>query len=194
MEIQTYQGQAILPYIDDLARCRIQVFREYPYLYEGDMEYERSYLKALAKSPDSCLVLALDGDKAVGASTALPLKDESDNISAPFLAKKLPVADYFYFGESVLLPEYRGQGIGKRFFEERINAAKAHGAKKAAFCAVIRDEGDPRKPAGYRDLSPLWRKYGFQPSKDLVCTIPWQEIGESEETDKPLRFWVAVLT
>ena len=31
-------GAAITPYIDALAQLRIAIFREYPYLYDGDMK------------------------------------------------------------------------------------------------------------------------------------------------------------
>ena len=30
--------------LDDLARLRITVFRDWPYLYDGDLDYERRYL------------------------------------------------------------------------------------------------------------------------------------------------------
>ncbi len=33
----------ILDHLEDLTRLRIDVFREWPYLYEGSEEYERGY-------------------------------------------------------------------------------------------------------------------------------------------------------
>ena len=55
------RGQAIAPYIDDLAQLRITVFREFPYLYDGTTEYEARYLQTYLNSVDSIAVLALDG-------------------------------------------------------------------------------------------------------------------------------------
>ena len=44
MEIRLLHGAAIAPYIDDLARLRLSVFREFPYLYDGTPEYEADHL------------------------------------------------------------------------------------------------------------------------------------------------------
>lgn len=113
--ITALRGSAITPFLDDLARLRSVVFRAWPYLYDGDPAYERDYLAAYAASPDSVFVLARDGDAVIGASTGLPLLDDSAAFHAPFRAAGIDPASVFYFGESVLLPDYRGQGIGHAF-------------------------------------------------------------------------------
>ena len=65
-------GSAIAPYVPDLARLRIEVFREYPYLYDGDEAYERKYLQTYLDAPRSLAVLVYDGAQLIGASTGLP--------------------------------------------------------------------------------------------------------------------------
>ena len=62
VSIRRLSGDQIKPYLDDLARLRIEVFRHFPYLYDGDMDYERKYLDTYARSPESLFVLALDGE------------------------------------------------------------------------------------------------------------------------------------
>ena len=42
MRIEVRQGRAIAPHIGDLARLRTEVFRAFPYLYEGSPGYEES--------------------------------------------------------------------------------------------------------------------------------------------------------
>ena len=108
------RGAAIAPYLEDVARLRIAVFREFPYLYDGDPGYEARYLQVYVDTPDSVCVLALDGARVVGASTALPLADEEAGFQQPFLDRGIPVASVFYLAESVVLPEYRGRGLGHR--------------------------------------------------------------------------------
>lgn len=78
-------GDQINPYLDDLARLRIEVFRSFPYLYDGDMAYERRYLDTYARSPDSLFVLALDGETVVGAATGIPMDHETDDFKGPFI-------------------------------------------------------------------------------------------------------------
>ena len=34
----------IQAHVDELAALRIRVFRDFPYLYDGDLDYERAYL------------------------------------------------------------------------------------------------------------------------------------------------------
>ena len=73
IQIKTVTGTGVLPWLEPVAQLRIRVFREFPYLYDGEWQYERDYLAAYAESPDSVVVLALEGDTVVGASTGLPL-------------------------------------------------------------------------------------------------------------------------
>ncbi|MFY2764466.1 GNAT family N-acetyltransferase [Arenimonas sp. MALMAid1274] len=187
-------GAAIGPWLDAVAALRIAVFRDWPYLYDGDLAYERDYLRAYAASPGSVFVLALDGDRAVGAATGLPLADDAEAFQAPWRAAGLAVDPVFYFGESVLLPEYRGRGLGHRFFDEREAHARALGRfTTTAFCAVDRDADDPRRPAGHRGNEAFWTKRGYRRQPGLTVQLAWQEIGEPAASTKPLNFWVRAL-
>lgn len=193
LTVETLSGAAARAYADDLAQLRIRVFAEWPYLYEGDMEYERKYVRTFFKAKHSVLVLAKDGDKVVGASTGLPLLRETANIKKPFRDRGDDLSGIFYFSESVLLPEYRGQGLGLAFFRERENQARLHGFKTAVFCSVVRPENHPLRPAGYVPLDAFWRKRGFEKMENTVCYISWKDHNESEESPKPLAFWQKVL-
>ena len=193
LTVQPLAGEAITPYIDALARLRIEVFREFPYLYDGDMDYERRYLNTFRQAPASLLVLVLDEDEVVGASTALPLEHETANIRQPLEDAGYDVRKVFYFGESVLRKGYRGRGLGVRFFEERERRARLlERFDTLAFCAVVRPAGHPLRPEGYLPLDGFWRKRGFAPT-DRHCHISWQDLDEDEETPKPLRFWIKSL-
>ncbi|WNL47857.1 GNAT family N-acetyltransferase [Dyella sp. BiH032] len=194
IDVITCAGEAVAPYVRDLARLRIAVFREYPYLYEGDAAYEQRYLTAYARSPRSVFVLALDEGRVVGASTGLPLADDGEAFHRPFLERGLPLDEVFYFGESVLLGDYRGQGIGHRFFDEReAHARRLGGFRLTAFCAVERAEDDPRRPAGYRPNDAFWRKRGYERQEDMFCMLAWKEPGDAEPRGHSLRFWLRPL-
>jgi len=185
---------AILPHLDALADLRIRVFHDYPYLYEGSRDYERRYLQTYASATDSVVVGAFDGARLVGAATALPLRHEPAELTQPFRDRGLNVSRIFYFGESVLLPEYRGQGIGVRFFAEReAHACAVGGHDHAAFCAVIRPDDHPRRPADHVALDRFWQRRGFARMPDLVCSLSWRDRDEAQETSKPMAVWMKSL-
>ena len=187
-------GAAIHPHLEVIARLRIAVFRDWPYLYAGDMDYERDYLAAYAASPDSVFVLAFDGDAVVGAATGLPLGDDAQAFRAPFLARGMAVEEVFYFGESVLLPAWRGRGIGHAFFDHREAHARALGRFAwTAFAAVDRDAADPRRPEGHRGNERFWRGRGYVPEPEMRMRLAWDETGIGD-TDHALTFWLRPLS
>ena len=191
LRIEVVQGAKATPYLEDLARLRIAVFRAFPYLYEGDLEYERVYLATYAASTDNVFVLAFDGAAVVGASTAMPMSQETPEFQAPFLAQGWEVGRVFYYGESVLLPEYRGRGIGVRFFEEREAAARRAGRfDHACFSAVERPADHPLRPADYVPLDEFWIKRGYVRHPELRAEFAWRDLGETEESKKPMVFWM----
>jgi GNAT superfamily N-acetyltransferase len=195
LDFRTVTGADVPPFIPALARLRITVFRDWPYLYDGDQTYEESYLRIYAESPRAAIVLAFDGEAVVGASTCLPLADETENVQAPFRAAGIAIHRVFYFGESILLQAYRGAGAGVRFFEEReAHARRSAACDIAAFCAVQRPPDHPARPADAVPLDAFWRKRGFTPYPDLACDMQWKEVGATAETPHRLSFWLKSLT
>jgi GNAT superfamily N-acetyltransferase len=189
--IERKSGAALAPYIHDLARLRIDVFRDFPYLYDGDFEYEKKYLQTYLDCPESVIVLAFDSDNVVGASTAMPMKYETAEIQKPFLENGYNLDEVFYCSESVLNKNYRGLGIGVKFFDEReAHAAELGGFKHIAFCCVQRPENHPRRPADYVPLDAFWNKRGYVKHPELHTEYVWKDLDDSEETAKPMTFWL----
>ncbi len=189
--LRHFQGSELAPHLDALGELRIRVFRDYPYLYEGSLDYERGYLNTYLNTPDSLVVLAFDGDAVVGATTCLPLRDEGPEFQAAFLTTAFDLNEVCYFGESILLPPYRGQGVGREFFTRReAHAQTLGGMRWTAFCAVDRPADHPQRPATYQPLDGLWSKMGYTRHPELQATFEWKEIGEPVESPKTLTFWL----
>ncbi len=189
--IQSFVGEEILPWLPHVARLRINVFAEYPYLYDGSVEYEQEYLTTYAACPRSLVVLAFDeSGEPVGASTAIPLADAGAPFDAPFVAAGISPAQVLYLGESVLAKSWRGRGIGHAFFDAREAHARSLGLPITAFCAVDRPADHPARPADYRPNDTFWRKRGYERRAEMTIELAWKEHGQSIETSQPLTFWV----
>jgi len=193
LAIRTLTGAELEPALDDLARLRITVFRDWPYLYDGDLGYERRYLKRFCDSPGAILVGAFDGEALVGAATGSPMEDHAADFAKPLADCGVPLAKIFYCAESVLLPAYRGHGAGHAFFDHREAQARALGRTHAAFCAVIRQDRHPLRPASYRPLDGFWTRRGYQVLPGAIARFAWKDVGQAEETEKTLQFWIRTL-
>ncbi|TFL16063.1 GNAT family N-acetyltransferase [Jannaschia formosa] len=190
LRIETLRGDALAPHLDALARLRIAVFRDWPYLYDGDMDYERQYLAAY-RPPGAVVVGAFDGAEMVGAATAAPMERHAEDFAAAFAGEDLGAI--YYLAESVLLPAFRGQGLGHRFFDAREAEARALGRRRAAFCSVIRPGDHPARPEGARSHDAFWRGRGYAPVPGAVAHFSWRDIGDEAPTEKPLQFWAREL-
>ncbi|MFZ4502559.1 MAG: GNAT family N-acetyltransferase [Methylovulum sp.] len=191
VHIKRLSGEDLIPYINDLARLRIEVFRAFPYLYDGSVAYEKKYLQTYIDNPASVMVLALDGDTVVGASTAIPMQYETMELKQPFIEQGYDLEQVFYCSESVLNSQYRGLGIGVRFFEEReAHASSLGGFKHITFCCVERPSNHPLKPVDYVSLERFWEKRGYLKHPELHTTYCWKDVDRDEETPKPMTFWL----
>ena len=193
IDVRTLTGPALGSALDDVATLRIRVFRDWPYLYDGDHEYERNYLQVYRNDPRSILVGAFDGTRLIGASTGGPLVSHASDFADAFQDSGIDLETVFYCAESVLLPAYRGQGIGHAFFDQREAHARALGFDSVAFCAVMRPADHPARPPDYRALDTFWRGRGYAPLDGVIAQFFWKDIGEPEQTAKPLQFWMRSL-
>lgn len=190
IEVLSLTGAAFDAALDDVARLRITVFRHWPYLYDGDMGYERRYLSRYQQSHGAMLVGAFDGARLVGASTGAPMEDHAEDFGAPFAATGIALDKIYYCAESVLLPQYRGQGLGHAFFDAREAQARRLGRTHVAFCSVIRPDDHPARPADYRPLHDFWHKRGYAPQPGIVAEYAWKDLGATAETVKKLQVWM----
>lgn len=183
-------GADVRTVLDDVARLRISVFRDFPYLYDGSLDYERDYLSRFAASDGAVVVVASDGARVVGAATGCPLAAEHEEFKQPFIERGLDVNSIFYCAESVLLPEYRGQGAGRHFFDLREAQARDLGARHSAFCAVVRPDDHPARPADYVPLDLFWKKRGYVKITGFTTRFSWRDVGADHDTFKPMQFWM----
>lgn len=190
LRYQPLQGAAIREQLSALAALRLTVFRDWPYLYEGTLDYEQNYLETYARCDESLAVLVWDGETCVGATTALPLRVAEAAMRQPFEQAGIGIEDTLYFGESVVLGSHRGLGIGVAFFAQREAHARALGLKRCAFCAVERPAAHPLRPANYQGNEAFWTRRGYSPQPGLQCSFDWLDRGEAAPSAHRLTYWL----
>jgi GNAT superfamily N-acetyltransferase len=189
--IKLYKGSAIRPFISDIARLRISVFREFPYLYDGNYEYEQQYLSKFSQNPNALIAVAFNSEKVIGAFTGLPMRDEDPSILAAIPLENQ--SSSFYLSEVVLLKEYRKRGIGIHLFktfEDFILQLNEY--NRIYFASIIRPENHPLKPTDYKSADLLWAQNGYIKTA-TTCFLSWKEINEAEPSQKELAIWEKVL-
>ncbi|MBP9182130.1 MAG: GNAT family N-acetyltransferase [Fuscovulum sp.] len=191
--VRALTGPDLEAALDGVASLRIAVFRDWPYLYDGSLDYEREYLRTYRDSPGALLVGAFHGDRLVGASTSTPMEDHAEAFAGPLRQIGLPVETILYGAESVLLPAYRGRGLGHRFFDLREAHARALGRTHVAFCSVMRPDDHPMRPATFRTNDAFWMGRGYRPLEGVFAEFAWKDLGDTAETMKPLQFWLRAL-
>lgn len=140
---------------------------------------------------DAIVIVAFDRDLPVGISTGYPFVYETKDLKRVFTSSHRDPNEYFCYGESVLRKSYRGQGIGKKFFEKReAHVRRIGNYKSICFYTSTRSLDDPRRPPDYRPLAPFWKKRGFVEHPELIGTAIYQEIGEKEQSPKQMIFWI----
>lgn len=190
LKIEVWDTNFIQDQLNSIAELRISVFRSFPYLYDGHLDYEKKYLQTYIQSPQSRMIAVKKQNELVGISSCIPLMDETDDVKAPFIQNGFDQNEIFYFGESILKPEFRGLGIGHLFFDEREKIAlKSNQFHTTCFCAVNRPVSHPLRPIDYKPLDEFWKMRGYEKNEMITSTFSWQDLGEMQETPKTMTYW-----
>jgi GNAT superfamily N-acetyltransferase len=191
IHIRSFTGTGLKPYLHSVAKLRIEVFREYPYFEEPDLDRETQFLKKLLSNKESIGVLIFDHTTLVGVSLGYPLSIEEPSLRRPFKERQLDVESYFFFGDSTLLKTYRGRGIGHHFFDAR-EAHVVHYKKFKHICFCVPDylEVDPQRPKDFIPLHDFWRKRGYVQHSEIKCSLSWKMIGEVRLAEKQMVYWI----
>lgn len=188
-KIINLRGKEIIPYLRNLARLRIDVFKEWPYLYDGDDDGEEKYLQIYANTENALCVVALEGKSVVGAVTGIPANESMKEVQDAFVEKNLPLDNAYYLGEFMLVKGFRERGIGKKMylaFETLLKEKR--GCEKVVLCEISRDKSDKRKPAEYKSLTPFWESLGYERLPNWKTSFLYKEIGQSEESLHTMHF------
>jgi ribosomal protein S18 acetylase RimI-like enzyme len=195
IDIQLYSGKDMEPEIETLGEFRLRYFREFPYLYVGTKENEQGHLAEYLANPSARLLIARDGEKTIGVGIGSMLSTEKEILeqtAEAFRQHDWNPSDFFYFGEMIFTPEYRGRGIGKQMLDMLKKAGIEQDATRFCFLAVDRADDDPGKPPEHLDSATIFQKFGFTKTS-IPVVFEWPTIqpdGSIEKAANTLSFWV----
>lgn len=190
------KGREIPPYIDEVAKFRMQNFKEFPYLYAGDDAYEKEYLQSYVNDPKAILLTGFNANNEIIAiSTGIPVISNADLLAVAkdlFIANHLNPAHYFYIGETIIHASYRNKGLYSKIVALREQAARDLGFDNICFLSVVREANHPQQPANYRSPEAIFNHCGYKKS-NMIIHYHWPTI-QADNTivnqEHALTFWL----
>lgn len=186
---QLLTGAAIADVLEDLATLRLDIFREYPYLYEGRREDELNYLGTYAKTPDACVILAYDGMTVIGAVTGMPLVHEDAQLLDAFAGTTIPLEEIYYVGELLFRSAFRNCGLGQKLLARLESHIHSLGHYRTLTCATVELPADhPLRPHDYIPITRFLARTGFVRLPGVTTHFTWLET-DGVKRDHPMQFW-----
>lgn len=197
--VEIHVGKDAAEYIDYVSQLRIDIFKEYPYLYEGELEYEKQYMHGYTTDKKSMIAVAKVNGELAGVSTGIPLISDSEIVADAknvFAKQNVEVGDYYYYGEVIVLPKFRGHGITTKLYSEQNQLIQEWGFKHVCILTVVREENHSLKPKDYKSPDGMWKHLGFF-RNDLTIDYHWPTIHPDKsvkDVNNTLEFWTKNLS
>lgn len=186
---QLLTGAAIADGLDDVATLRLDIFQEYPYLYQGRREDELNYLVTYAEAPDACIILAYDGSVIIGAATGMPLIHEDAQMVDAFAGTSFSLEELYYVGELLFRPAYRNCGLGQKLLARLESHIHSLGRYRKLTCATVeRLDDHPLRPHDYIPVTRFLARTGFVRLPGMTTHITWSET-DGVKRDHHMQFW-----
>ncbi len=193
MTEQVLTGAAIADGRDDVATLRLEIFREYPYLYQGRREDELEYLGTYAAAPDACVILAYDGDAVIGAVAGMPLIHENLQMIDAFAGTTFPLDEVYYVGELLFRPAYRNCGLGRKLLDRLESHICSLDRYRTLTCATVeRPDDHPLRPRDYIAITKFLARTDFAQLTGVKTSFTWREI-DGVKRDHLMQFWFKLI-
>lgn len=183
-------GPAIEECLEGMATLRIEIFREYPYLYDGKRKDEITYLRHYAAAEGACVLTVVDDGTIVGAATGIPLSAEDRALVKSFANTIYLVEEIYYVGELLFYPSYRKSGLGTGLVALIEEHVRSLGKYNYLTCAtVVRPDDHPLRSPDYIPIDIFLARTGFTRLPNISTSFNWLEI-DGGKRDHLLQFWI----
>lgn len=186
---QLLTGATIADGLNDMATLRLDIFEEYPYLYQGDREDELNYLSTYADAPDACAILAYDGSSIIGAATGMPIIHEAEQMRDAFAGTTLPFNEIYFVGELLFRPAYRNCGLGRKLLGRLESHIRSLDSYHKLTCATVeRPDDHPLRPRNFIPITRFLARTGFVRLPGVSTHFRWRET-DGIKRDHCMQFW-----
>lgn len=193
LTLKVLKGDEITPYVKEITDIAIDVYKEYPYLYEGTVEEYFPFIEHYSHSNFGIACLLFDGEKPVGVAIGMPLVEMRERYKLPLMSARPDenFAEIYYLGEFLLLNQYRSQGYGKKMYLKLEDLVRANpDFSKLCFCKIVEWDYHPLMPKDYKSMDGFWSKRDYLMCDDITVSVYWNEVGTNEETIHHLVYWI----
>lgn len=172
----------------------LSIYGEWPYLYRqlNPLEDVTYIQERYAEQPDSIVCIAYQGDKVIGAAMGVPLTQAPQHYRDAFPENERR-PDVFYWGELVVLKEFRGEHIASGIYNKMGRHVIDSGKYKAICFASLERDAHYRlrhlQPADYVPLDDLWKRLGFEKRPEIAMQGKWTVLGDSEDSFHEMFYW-----
>lgn len=189
--LKVFLGNEARRYSQQMARVYINMFKEFPYLYEGSIvECEKNYLEGYFISNLSRILLLFKNERVVGVSVSLPVDEVKETkIKSTFLKKQLDTSKYFYIGGTVIEEPFRSLELIRTISKYHETHAKNNGYSQLVFVTVKRNPFHPSQTVNYRTLEPIWQHLGYSLVEGIEVKDKWKQADTHQEEENTLHIW-----
>lgn len=189
IQLKTLQFHDVEPLWPQIVKLMDAVYMEYPNLYDGAGDGYDYNLDVFRKARDTHFCLIFDGPKIVGFIGSMCMEDAVTSYMKHLTAKNIPLQSKYYIGETVILPEYRGKGLGKKLHEAAETHARHLDYSEFWLCTLDESRVTTPAPAKYSSGEKFWRNRGFTRHPELIFNTRYKAVGESAETAHGMIFY-----
>lgn len=191
VRIEIFRGCEIAPYTQQIVELCNAIYREPPYLYNGEDEEYTAYIESYSQSNDAIICLAFDNEKAVGLAIATPMLKTRDLYKKTLLEHGYELDSLFYLGEFGLNSNYHNCGIEEAIYYKIENLVR----KADAYSMICLWEIEDLYQKNFEDTPghDFWNKLGFLRHREVNFEISWTNIGDSKESTHLAVYSIKIL-
>lgn len=174
IRIEVFKEKETQPYLRLLAQMRLSEYKEFPYLYVGNMEEDFAITNYFTFK-DGLLVIAFQGETVAGMYSGVPMCTPSNflqDCSVQLAGEGVDINKCFYASDLIVNPRFKRQGIGVQLLKRLFQEVKAMGYDTIMGVTSFRPLDHPLRPKDYFDTDSIWEKHGYKKSP-LVFSLTY---------------------